>query len=369
MAIILCSSLALLRALRLQTRWAWAWYAIASIVGLYSHIFHLLILFSQGFYVLLVPTGTRAQRLRGYGSAAVVSLAVFAPWIAIIATQVETVSEKTVWIRSSQVSFQAIARSWFRTLSQLFVDVNSVPLPKIVAIVLYYGLPILGLYALYFLIRKTPKRTSLLLYVTIAGSIIPLYLLNLVSSNRALVTPRYSIPAYLALQLAIVFLLAWKATERRPTIWQRWWRLGWQLALAGLLVIGCCSSVAIGKSTTPWTKGLSAVNWPIAKTINQTRSSLMIDCERGINYPVILSLSHLLEPTIAILMAPVNAPCDPDTPALRQLQQQYNRIFLYFPPADVLRDLEARDGLDIVTLKSSHRGEVWLAEVKPYNQN
>jgi len=80
----LFSNIALLRAMRKKTTQSWGVYAVSISLNLYSFLFALLVMFSQGLYVFLVERFRLSKVLLSYLAASLVGVITFLPWILTI---------------------------------------------------------------------------------------------------------------------------------------------------------------------------------------------------------------------------------------------------------------------------------------------
>ena len=89
-------------------------------------------------------------------------------------------------------------------------------------------------YSLYFLCRNTPQQVWLFIFLLIGVTAIALALPDLIAGGRTSSTPRFLIPCYLGIQIAIAYLFATKISFASVTFKQK--KL-WQLAI--IAVIAC----------------------------------------------------------------------------------------------------------------------------------
>jgi len=80
---VVASSLALLRALRLGRRWDWFLYDLSVVAGVYSHLLFVALVAAQGVYVAAWPRRYRPGLAR-YLKAAVGGVLAFLPWAVVM---------------------------------------------------------------------------------------------------------------------------------------------------------------------------------------------------------------------------------------------------------------------------------------------
>ena len=82
--LILLSCTSLLRAMRLQTKLSWSIYVVVNILGIYTHLFSLLVAFGHGIYLVGSQGFTLNKKIVDYSIATAVSLLGFLPWIGVL---------------------------------------------------------------------------------------------------------------------------------------------------------------------------------------------------------------------------------------------------------------------------------------------
>ncbi|HAA33164.1 MAG TPA: hypothetical protein DCE56_42385, partial [Cyanobacteria bacterium UBA8553] len=163
---------------------------------------------------------------------AVAGFSIFVPWLVIFIANERHASKKWAWVVQNLPTGQFYQR-WVTNLVRGFFDVQigtddpfNVPLdfthPKT-----YLMVPILLLvgYSMYFLWRNTPARIWLFVLMIVAFSTLPMALPDLISGGMRSTIPRYQLPSYLGIQLAVSYLLAAKLSDVTSGIWQqKLWR-------------------------------------------------------------------------------------------------------------------------------------------------
>ncbi len=69
---------------------------------------------------------------------------------------------------------------------------------------------ILIVYSFYFVCKNTPERVSLFVLTLTSVTVLSLLLPDLIVGGIRVATPRYEIPSYLGVQLAVAYLLSTK---------------------------------------------------------------------------------------------------------------------------------------------------------------
>jgi uncharacterized membrane protein len=147
---------------------------------------------------------------------------------------------------------------------------------------------------MYFLWRKTPARVWLFVLLIMAFSTLPMALPDLISGGMRSTIPRYQLPSYLGIQLAVSYLLAAKLSDVTSGIWQQ--KL-WRGITVSLLSCGVISCVLILQADTWWNKYGDYYSTEPVRIINQSPAPLVYS---ETNYVRILSLSHQLDPKVRL---------------------------------------------------------------------
>ena len=87
---ILLSSAALLRSIKLGNLWNWIGYSLALTLGLYTHLFTILVAIAHGIYILIQQQFRLTKVLGIYLIATVVAFVLFYPWLIVILSHIQT---------------------------------------------------------------------------------------------------------------------------------------------------------------------------------------------------------------------------------------------------------------------------------------
>lgn len=306
-AAILLSHAALLQAVRIQKKWSWGIYAATVSISLYSHLFSLLVVAGHCIYVLFVEPFYKGKTFRAYIIASSLGLLAFVPWLVAI--------HNFQFMR--EILTQHIpSRNFFSNVSLIFSDFNFTENSLLLSQIL---VAILTCYSVYFLYNYALKKTWLFIFIGIGIPALGVAGLNL---SLAVNTSQYLIPCYLAIQLAIAYLLA---TQIACTSIQFQQQKLWKNAMLALVIVGVLSCADISSSAVWWHKADSNANYYLAQIINRADKPLLLS---DASFTSVLSLSHALEPRVALeLVGKSDIPKIPDG---------YSDVFLY-APSRVLR--------------------------------
>ncbi|MEO0350891.1 MAG: glycosyltransferase family 39 protein [Cyanobacteria bacterium P01_A01_bin.15] len=335
------SSAFLLRALRSNRPGPWIGYGIAVTLGLYTHLFFVWVILSQGLYVLILEKLKLTQRVWRYLATLLLCGLAFAPWLAVILGNLDRLEKTTRWASQYNTGLFDRLAFWLTNIAMGFVDFNGAASLKNPVIYLVLGLV---LSSIYLLCKHTPRQVWLfvlmLMGVTGLGQIVP----DLMLGGRRSLLARYSLTSYIGLEMAVAFGIyhGWQRILQRDfsPYQQRFSKSGivgknlYAVHRCGtvlIVILGIVSSGLISQSLD-WGKGSSSLNLAIAPIVNATPSPLVIGDEETF----MLSLSYKVKPSVEFkLMArnPVGTnisfessgplTAEPDT-------------FLYFPSNQLL---------------------------------
>ena len=329
MLVVLLSSYILLRSLRQATFLNWGLYSLTVAVGLYSHLFFALAALSHGVYILLRERLKINKALIAYLLALALGAVTFIPWIIAIAANRHQVQAMTSWT-GEKLSLLALMKVWAGNISRIFLDFgfSSSSVPLKVSFALFFPillLLLLSAYAIYFVCRNAPRKIWLFVLSLIGVTILLIWLPDVVSGDRQSTAPRYSISLFLGIQLAIVYLLSIKLTDKKADftevncssqslvgshadfslkqntihIWRKWWIL-LTFTLFSCSIFSCSLSfpAQIWWSKSPqYTRHIpyaaaliNQAQFPLVVTITTNDGDLMR----------VESLAHLLKPDIKL---------------------------------------------------------------------
>jgi uncharacterized membrane protein len=299
---ILLSSAALLRAMRLKTNVSWLIYAVTLTASFYTFLLSCLVAIGHGIYVLIIEKFKFSRTLISYFLASLISFFAFIPWIAVVIMNRVQAQSVTAWTGVVKKPLGEMLKIWGINFSRVFVDFNYSSQDALAAqIFLAFAIIILVVllgYSLYFICSNAPQ-SSWLFVLTLMGTItLPFLLPDLVLGGVRSTTPRYFIPSYLGIQLAISYLLANKIIATKNKVGQQ--KL-WQFIMAILLSVGVLSCAKSSQAEAWWHQTLNRDTPAVAEIINKAERPLLISSNNSAN---ILSLSYRLNPKVRFLYKP-----------------------------------------------------------------
>jgi len=352
---VLLSSIALLRAMGINSKRAWQIYIASLIFTLYTNLFSVLIVFSHGLYVILTEKFKLTQKVKSYLLASFYGILGFSPWLILIINHFDGIN----WV-SKNLPFLDLLKRWFINLGFTFVDIqigsserlfdvkklvfdNNALLqlntiwPYILALVL-----VLVIYSIYFLLKNAPRQVTIFILTLMFVSPICLIIPDLISGGQRSTIPRYLIPAYLGIQLSVAYLLGTKLTNLTNKIEHKFW----QIVTVTLISLGIISCGISSQAGTWWHKYSSYYDAQVARIINQTTQPLVIS-----NHSARLAtLGYMLRPDVKVLLI--------EEPEIPKVPEGFTDIFVFHPEWSLISGLEIQENCQL-ELVHNH-GELWI---------
>jgi uncharacterized membrane protein len=339
---ILLSSASLLRAIRINTWRSWGIYAATVAVGIYSHLFFVLVAIVQAIYIFIINNYRWNKALKGYFLSSIVGIIAFSPWIVVILTNYKQALTMTA-TQDTKTPLLYFLKSWLGNLSRNFIDTGfssgspfavpwySLVFPSLSILVI----TTLVIYSLYFLARHSPKRVWLFIFLLIGFTSLVIIIPDLILGRRTSVTGRYMIPSYLGIQLSVSYLLG---SKLNPTLSVNRLHQFWNLILLALLTSGVISCLIISQSQSWWNNLTDTHNRQLAQIINQTSNPLVIQEIDSVppRYNVfnLISLSYLLNSEVKFKFIPKNT--------VTKIPPNFSTIF-FMAPSNILQSGIKRD--------------------------
>ncbi|MBF2076440.1 MAG: glycosyltransferase family 39 protein [Synechococcales cyanobacterium C42_A2020_086] len=300
LAIVLSSAL-LLRSLRLHTPLNWAGYALTVAMGIYTQWLFGMVVVSHALYGGITQSWCNLKqvhrsrltrtRLIAYGVSTLLGLSLLIPWLRYSRFQLLEPLTDGGWRYQHPATPWTLLHTWVLNQSRLCFDVNDSAIFN-GRLPIYLGLLILMGYAFYWLCRKAPFAATCFVFTLAGVPTLALALPDLLTGSTGSTAPRYLLPTYLAMQLALAFLLApslnQAATQKRR---QRLWQ-GMTVLLLSLGVISCWRSAPVA---VWWNKYTGGAVVEMAEQINQAERPLLLTNAAGI-----MALSFVLHSQVPV---------------------------------------------------------------------
>ncbi|WP_293216192.1 MULTISPECIES: glycosyltransferase family 39 protein [unclassified Microcoleus] len=332
--LILVSCASLLRAMRLQTKLSWSIYAVATILGFYTHLFSLLVALGHGIYVWGMQGYRLNRKVVNYVMAIGLSLVAFLPWMVILVINKKAAKEATLWANGDS-NLLSLINNWSGNIGRVFWDfglnsqATSINLIGLMAATLIL-LAIVS-YAVYFLCCETKKQVWLFLLVLMAVTAVAVMLPDVILGGIRSTKPRYLFPTYLAMQISVAYLLATKISALGVPSWKRQM---WKVLTVVLLTGSVLSNIVSSQAETWWTKELGRENPVIARRIDRAPKPLVVSDISEVTLGNILSMSHLLEPKVMWQLVLLDQEGRRqaqllDPPAIPKIPSGFSDVFVY----------------------------------------
>lgn len=331
--VILTLSICFLKAIRTGKFW-WLLYALTGGLALWVHPLSILVLVGNAIYSCIVSIkNNNRQLLYPFTLASAVSLILFAPWLYVMISGIETIRART----ASATAYQS---DWMFDISCPFIDLPTTEFFAILAI----AIPLMQLVALVAFIYNKQRKTFL--FLACLGLIPTLSLIApdfFLGGMRSFI-PRYLFPLYLSLVISMAYLIAALINSKK-----QWHCLCGGLFFSFLIIVGLRSDWLMVQERTWWNKQHSNYLIPIADIINHAEQPYLISAAAmGTN----LVLSHLIKPDTPIRIL-AGQP-------LEALPTAASNIYLLNPPAKLLLDLKEK-GLCKMAPQDKN-GHLWRLE-------
>ena len=330
------SSAALLRALRLNKRLNWLLYAVTLALGFYTHFFSVIVALGQGIYIFIVEK-FKFKPLRLYLLSISISVLRFAPWLAATLTNLERVDEAGGYYSQFKVGMKEFFMAYYKNIGTFFINFyhNKGRTEQILQLLLFT----LIIYSLYFLIRQTPLKVWLFVVIMIILTPLLHGIVNFLSPSAVHIQSRYFLPSFLAIQLSLSFLLAFKITSSVIPLWQK--RI-WQGIFIIVLTLGITSSAIISTSPTAAIDDqrgtASGQNVQLSTYLNASSNPLVIT---ETSHSFILALLYQVKDDVTFqLLKPDDLQNWQNSINLNKDRTKYNDIFLVYPTKQLLEMIE-----------------------------
>jgi uncharacterized membrane protein len=340
------SSAALLRAMRpdenqnyLALVSHWALYAVTAAMGFYTHLLFFCVAAAHAIYVGVIAHWRDVKTFIAYYIAVLIALIGFMPCLVNTVENFNQIRSTTAW--AEQTNYLRLVSRWVGSLSIAFFDIgiDGTANATQLALLIPVGIMILALvgYALYYLCRQTPKRVWLIVLLLIATTALFLAVPDIIKGGRRSANPRYLVPCYVGIQLAVAYLLSAKISNNLEKLKQQ--KL-WKIVIVAVFSAGIISGGVSSQADIWWNKGsgwLGALE--VAATVNQASNPLIIS---DTNIAYIMPLSYYLEPKVKLLIEPrcytscyKNRELAKKKPQPPQIPGGFSELFLYRPSSNL----------------------------------
>lgn len=375
---VIAASWALVRAMTRPGLVNWGMYALAVVLGLYTHPFFGLSLIAFAVYWVML-SGVRLWQGRNQRSdfkdrtsegklqipspfplpesplwsmalrqgvqfalANAIALGLYLPWLLVIVSNHQRMLATTDWARFP-VPLIYLVKLWILSFTSLFIDLDFGLMNPLTFLLRAPFVLLIGV-SLYWVCRKTSPATSLLILASLAVPFLILVIPDLLQGGKRSAVTRYLIACFPAVQLAVAFGFASWLGQRRQ--WSRW-------LLGGVLTAAIASCAVSAQAYTWWAKDLSFDNAKIAQIVNSEaqKGSPVIVSDIGEDYTNtgdLISLSYDLDDSVRLYVTR-------QLPDLRPLQGE--PLVFFLRPSTAIRNAIARQNWTLSGFE--HIGRFW----------
>jgi uncharacterized membrane protein len=300
---ILIISALFVRAFRSTALRKWGLYCGALTFSLY--VFPLTACVAGAHFIVSLCAHTSTRNRISSIAAIAVAFILFTPWLLVILTHLSEVDASMRTVITSAPSQTQTLLGVFRSLRLDNVDFNGAyrRFVELAAILI----AMLLVYAIYEVRRIEAQASRILVWALLGCSALPMIGLDVFFGGHRVETPRYLIPAFLALDLALVALFSRKLIGASQ--WAR--SAAWQTVFGLVLLVRLASCAESAMSPTWWTSHNIQAR-QVAAWISAAPHPLII----GDNYILwTLILAEYLNPSFDVALRPRCYLCKLSPPA------------------------------------------------------
>ena len=338
------STAALLRATRatdeneypIRLVYHWTIYALMTAMGFYTHLLFVCVATAHAIYIAIIANWRDIKTSIAYYVAALVAFIASIPPLLNSVENFNQIRSTTVW--AEQTNILRLVTRWVGSVTIAFFDIGIDGTANFtqLALLIPISIIILGLvgYAIYFLCKQTPKRVWLLILLLMGTTALFLAVPDLLKGGRRSTNPRYLVPCYVGIQLAVAYLLSTKISTNLDNFkQQRWWKIG----IVALFSAGIISAGVSSQADSWWNKGSGwlRAELEVVRIVNAASNPLIVS---DTNIAYIMPLSYRLQPKVKLLIEPrCYTSCYKNRELLRKKPQTpkipggFSELFLYRP--------------------------------------
>lgn len=343
----LISQLLLLKCLKQRTIINWSLYTLANTLGLYTHLFFVLNLFSQAVFIIwyILVNPKRKNSFLFFFASGMITIILYIPWLQVFLANSQKAFNSTNWAVVKYLDWGFISKLWILSFTCLFSDTdfgfNNL-------LTYLYRLIFLSLivYAFY---RVYQQSSQIVFSFLITSTLVPflgLVIPDLILTTTRSTVTRYLIAAFPTIYITVAFFLSQLLTQGK---------IFGKILLTFLLTASIISNFNNALSETSWAKVPSYWNGEVARKINAVPNAIIISDQGDdwTNLGDLLSLNYRLNSDVQYFLTSY----PPDTDKLKEALQISNANFFLFRPSPQL--LLALDQFDIRLDFFYPNGQLW----------
>lgn len=323
LSLAILSSASLLKAIRKPTFANWSIYSLLTSLSFYTQPISILTAFGQAIYFVLFQKFKLNRNIIFFTISGSLATLIFLPWLLIINNNYGAVSGTTSWM-GKQTAFSEIYKYWSVGLSRTFLGLhfNDYEFAYILAPILFSVI----LFLFYYLIRFGYRELGVFVVSLSGASFLPFLIKDLMDSGVRTTKPRFFLPCYLGIYLALSFFLTHKIQFGKRKAF-------WSSATSLILIITLTFSGLNTQAITWW--GWSEHDAVFSRMIKQAENPLVIS-----NQPMnqLVPFAHQLLPHTKMLVIKKTNSLDSFT-----IPDNFSDIFLYLPSKELIETLKAKN--------------------------
>ncbi len=350
------STAALLRATRatdenqnpIRLVYHWTIYALMTAMGLSTHLLFVCVAAAHAIYITIMANWRNIKTFIPYYAAALVAFIFAIPSLFNAVENFDQIRSTTIW--AEQTNFLRLVTRWVGSVTIAFFDIGIDGTANFtqLAFLIPVSLIILALvgYAIYFLYKQAPTGAWLLILLLIATTALFLAVPDIFQGGRRSANPRYLVPCYVGIQLAVAYLLSTKISTNLDNFKQQ--RL-WKIAIIALFSAGVISAGVSSGADSWWNKGSGwlRADLEVVKIVNAASNPLIVS---DTNIAYIMPLSYRLQPKVKLLIEPrcytscyKNRELVRKKPQVPKIPDGFSELFLYRPSSALRSAIEQQN--------------------------
>ncbi len=361
---ILVSSVSVLRAMRLQSKFSWLLYSFTVALSLYTFLFSGFVIVGHGLYVLAVEKFKFTKNITAYLRSSIFGIILFLPWLLVLIFNVHRSYKGISWLANR---FEApLFQRWIVNLGMTFVDFGT-GMNSSLTLLYCFPMALLLAYATYVIYRRSDDNVRFFVITNTFFMIIFLGLVDLVLKGQRSAVTRYMIPFYIGAQVSLAYLFTYKLSSDHINRLQR---QIWRSLLVIISILGITSCILISQPDIWWNKGSITDNIAplgIGKSTDQKviDSINLVDSASGLNRKLIISdsdsgqlmsLSHRLNPKVNLLFVkyttrPYNIP------------RNFDEILIFAPSQGLLDWIKTKKSYNLSPVAQYGQSSFWKLKI------